>query len=327
MPIVQEVHLSIVIVNYRTPVFVIDCLGTLLPELSDLAARVVVTDNNSGDDSPEIIRNWLTTHDPDNRVLLVQSATNSGFSGGNNIGIQALKASFYLLLNSDTLVRPGSVRSLLETAKKFPEAGLVSPRLEWPDGRGQESCFRFHTPYSELIGSAQTGHIDRFLKKHIVAMPVQDQIARPQWTSFACVLIRGEVFDRIGLLDDGYFMYFEDVEFCHRARRAGWDIVHNPKARVIHLRGGSSPVKERTRQKKRLPKYFHESRARFFYQLYGWSGLTAANLMWWLGRLVSKTRQMMGRSDKAAIERQWLDIWTNWLHPLRPYTLPKRENR
>jgi hypothetical protein len=82
-------------------------------------------------------------------------------------------------------------------------------------------------------------------------------------------------------------------------------------------------VKENTRQKKRLPKYFYESRTRFFFQLYGWFGLTAANLMWWAGRLVSKSRQLLGRSDKAAIERQWLDIWTNWMDPLKPYTRPK----
>ena len=323
MPDIQEIHLSIVIVNYRTPLLVIDCLATLLPELAELAARVVVVDNHSGDESPGIIRQWLATHDPGNKVLLVQSATNSGFAGGNNTGIKAMAAEFYLLLNSDTLMRSGSIKKLLETAARFPGAGLVSPRLEWPDGEGQESCFRFHTPYSELIGAAQTGLIERCLKNYIVAMPVQNQIARPQWTSFACVLIRGEVFGRIGLLDDGYFMYFEDVEFCHRARKAGWGIVHNPDARVVHLRGGSSPVKERTRQKKRLPKYFHASRTRLFCQLYGWPGLTAANLMWWLGRLVSKARQIMGRADKAAIERQWLDIWTNWLHPLRPYMPPK----
>ena len=323
MPAAQQIHLSIVIVNYRTPGLVIGCLETLLPELPGLSAKVVVIDNNSGDDSPAIIRKWLAMHDPDNGVLLVQREANSGFAGGNNIGIRTLEANFYLLLNSDTRVRPGSIRHLLETAGKFPEAGLVSPRLEWPDGRGQESCFRLHTPYSELMGSAQTGLIDRLLNKYIVPMPVQDQIVRPQWTSFACVLIRNEVFDQIGLLDDGYFMYFEDAEFCHRAGKAGWGIVHDPEARVIHLRGGSSPVKERMRRKKRLPKYFHESRTRFFYQLYGWLGLIAANVMWWLGRLVSKARQMMGRSDKAAVEGQWLDIWTNWLRPLKPYTPPE----
>lgn len=319
----QVYDLSIVIINFRTPQFVTDCLETLLPELHGLSAKVVVVDNFSDDNSCSVIENWHKTNDPDCRVNLLRSATNSGFSGGNNAGIKSLEAKFYLLLNSDTLVRPGAIKMLLETAERFPEAGLVSPRLEWPDGRGQESCFRFHTPFSELMRSAQTGLIDGFLQKYVVAMPVQDRLAQPQWTSFACVLIRHHVFDQIGLLDDGYFMYFEDVEFCFRARKAGWGIVHNPAARVVHLRGGSSPVKERTRLRKRLPRYFYESRTRFFFQLYGWHGLTVTNLTWWLGRLVSLTRQLFGRSDKAAIDRQWLDIWTNWLHPLKPYTPPK----
>jgi hypothetical protein len=152
---------------------------------------------------------------------------------------------------------------------------------------------------------------------------VQTEIAWPQWTSFACVLIKDEVFQQIGLLDEGYFMYYEDVEFCHRANKAGWPIVHNPEARVVHLRGGSSSVKKQTKLKKRVPRYFYESRTRYYYQTYGWVGLTAANLLWWSGRTISKTRQIMGRSDKIAIEGQWLDIWTNWLNPLKPYTAPK----
>ena len=316
--------LVVVIVNFRTPKFVISCLETLLPEVGGIAAKVVVVDNHSGDESIPILTQWQKARDLQNRVSLVSSEKNVGFAGGNNAGIRSLGAKFYLLLNSDTLVRPGAVGVMLETARRFPNAGLVSPRLEWPDGRGQESCFRFHTPYSELMQSARTGLIDRFLRNYIVAMPLQERIARPQWTSFACALIRREVFDQVGMLDEGYFMYFEDVEFCYRARKAGWDIVHNPEARVIHLRGGSSPVKERSRQKKRLPRYYHESRTRFFCQLYGWPGLTLANLMWWAGRLISKARQMMGRSDKAAIEGQWVDIWTNWLRPLRSYTPPEK---
>jgi GT2 family glycosyltransferase len=152
---------------------------------------------------------------------------------------------------------------------------------------------------------------------------VQEKIANPQWTSFACVMIKSEVFQQVGLLDNGYFMYFEDTEFCYRAYKAGWEIVHNPEAHVVHLRGGSSPVKEQTRLKKRVPRYFYESRTRYFYQTGGWLGLTSANLLWWLGRIVSGTRQLLGRSDKAAIEGQWLDIWTNWLNPLEHFTSPK----
>ena len=318
-----QYDLSVVIVNFRTPKFVTECLATLLPELKDVKAGVVVVDNHSGDGSAGAIDQWLREHDADGAVKLVRSADNRGFSAGNNQGIRALGARFYLLLNSDTLVRPGAIATQMDTAASFTEAGLFSPRLEWPDGEGQESCFRFHTPFSELISAAKTGIFERLLPGYVIGMPVQETIAHPEWTSFACVLIRHDVIEQVGLLDEGYFMYFEDVEYCYRSLKAGWRIAHNPAARVVHLRGGSSPVKERTKQKRRLPRYFFESRARFFYQLYGWTGLTVANLLWWSGRAVSKTRQLLGRKDKAAIERQWLDIWTNWLHPTKPCSLPK----
>ena len=319
----SNLKLSCVIVNYRTPHLVLDCLASLLPELSETDARVVVVDNHSDDGSSEVIKKWLGKYDAGDRIVFIQSSRNGGFAAGNNIGIRALRAQYYLLLNSDTLIRSGALRTILDTALKFPEAGLISPRLEWPDGTGQESCFRFPSPLVEMSYASQTGLIDRLLRKYIVAMPVQTQVAHPQWTSFACVLIKQEVFRQVGLLDEGYFMYFEDVEFCHRASKAGWGIVHNPEARVVHLRGGSSSVKKQTKLKKRVPKYFYASRTRYYYQTYGWLGLTAANILWWIGRTVSKTRQLMGRPDKAAIEGQWLDIWTNWLDPLKRYSLPK----
>lgn len=314
--------LSCVIVNYRTPQYLIDCLPNLLSEIKGIDADITIVDNNSGDDSVKIIREWISSNGTGHKVRVIESANNSGFAAGNNIGIKAHYAQYYLLLNSDTLIRTGSIRTILDTAMKFPHAGLISPRLEWPDGTGQESCFRFPTPFSELIAATQTGLVSRLLNRYIVALPVQKQIAWPQWTSFACVLVRDEVFQQVGLLDEGYFMYFEDVEFCHRARKAGWEIAHNPEARVAHLRGGSSPVKEQTRLKKRVPRYFYESRTRYFYQTYGRLGLTSANLLWWLGRIVSGTRQLLGRSDKAAIEGQWRDIWINWRNPLKHYTSP-----
>lgn len=319
----KKYELAIIIVNYRTPGLVLDCLSGLLAEKLGDSFRIVLVDNASDDGSADIIAAWLSVNDLDNQVSFVCSEVNSGFAGGNNVGIRSIAAQFYLLLNSDTLVRPGAIRTLIDKIVQYPAAGLVSPRLEWPDGTGQESCFRFHTPVSELIGASHTRVVDRLFQNFIVPLPVQVEVAYPSWTSFACVLIRAEVFEKIGYLDEGYFMYFEDVEFCHRARQAGWEIIHTPDAHVVHLRGGSSPVKNQARLKKRLSRYYYESRTRYFFQSYGWWGLTAANLMWWLGRSVSKTRQFLGRSDKTAVERQWLDIWTNWLNPLKPYTPPK----
>jgi len=315
--------LLVVIVNFRTPRVVVDCLDTLVPEVAGVDARVIVVDNHSGDDSVPVLRAWLSDRGSPAQFLLLESPMNTGFAGGNNAGIRALVARSYLLLNSDTLVRPGAIRRLLEAREIYPRAGLISPRLEWPDGSPQESCFNYHTPASELMLAAQTALVDRCLGRYAVARPVQNAASFPEWTSFACVLVRHDVFDQIGLLDEGYFMYFEDVAFCRRARDAGWDIVNVPEAHVVHLRGGSSPVKARAKARKRLPKYFYESRTRYFFQTYGRLGLTAANVMWWLGRTISKLRQTLGRSDKASIERQWLDIWTNWSSPLRNYTHPQ----
>ncbi|HQR03424.1 MAG: glycosyltransferase family 2 protein [Proteobacteria bacterium] len=318
----EKTLLSVVMINFRTANLVIDCLASLLPELTGMKAKVVLVDNHSDDGSMEQIEEWLIQNTHDDVVIPVRSKFNQGFAGGNNLGIIQIQAEYYLLLNSDTLIRPGAIKILMESIGNHPRAGLVSPRLEWADGSGQESCFKFHTPFSEMILSAQTGVVSRLLSRYIVAQPVQENMFQPEWTSFACVLVREAVFDQVGLLDSGYFMYFEDVEFCHRARQSGWEIVHDPRARVVHLRGGSSSVKRKTLQRKRLPRYFYESRTRFFYQRYGRLGLTAANLMWWLGRMVSRIRQTSGRKDKVAVEYQWRDIWINWWHPMKAYSIP-----
>lgn len=319
--------LTVVIINYCTPDMTLDCLESLLPELYNLSACVVLVDNDSGDDSAHIIKKWLAKHDTNSLVTFIESPLNGGFSSGNNIGMNEVKSEFYLLLNSDTLVKKGSIQQLMNFIIDKKSIGLVTPRLEWKNSTSQVSCFRFMSPISEFISSAQTGIFTKLFKSYDVPIPVSDKVSYPAWSSFACILIRKEVFDDIGLMDVGYFMYFEDAEFCFRARKSGWEIAHAPDARFVHLRGGSSPVKENTKLKKRLPLYYYESRTRYFYQLYGWFGLTLANTFWSLGRLISKMRQICGRTDKAVSEKQWLDIWTNWLHPLKNYTHPGSTNR
>ena len=314
--------LSVIIINYRTAGMTIDCLDSLLPEISGLSSHIVVVDNLSGDNSQELIESWLLKNDTESLVTFIASPENSGFSGGNNTGLKSEQSQYYLLLNSDTLVRPGAIRKLLSAAAEHKSIGFFTPQLEWNDGTPQESCFNFISPLSEFISSAQTGFITKLLSKYNVPLSTIRKTSNPDWSSFACVLIKKKVFDDLGLMDDGYFMYFEDAEFCHRARKAGWKVLNEPSAHVVHLRGGSSPVKENTKLKKRLPRYYYESRTRYFYQTYGWLGLTLANILWSVGRIISKARQILGRRDKAISEKKWLDIWINWLNPLKPYIHP-----
>jgi len=316
-------QLAVVIINYKTPEMLIDCLESLLPEMQGINAKIVVVDNFSQDNSLLLIQQWIDEKAVGDLVMLIASTENSGFSGGNNTGVSAVNAAYYLLLNSDTLVRQGAIALMLEAAGDNSEVGLVSPRLEWPDATPQTSCFRFHTPISQLIGSANTGLITSLLKQYNVPYAVSNQRGFYDWTSFACVLVRAEVFKDVGLMDDGYFMYYEDVAFAYHAKQAGWKVLNIPDAHVVHLRGGSSPVKSQAKLRKRLPRYYYESRTRFFYQVYGRLGLLMANILWTLGWGISTLRRLLASSFKASVsEFQWKDIWTNFFSPLKPYIHP-----
>lgn len=315
--------LSVVIVNYRTPQLTIDCLISLLPELEGVNAKVVIVDNASNDGSCEKIQQWVDQEAAVELVDLLSSPNNTGFSGGNNFGIKHVEAEYYLLLNSDTLVRNNAIATLLAAADKDKSAGLISPRLEWPDATPQESCFRFHTAISELISSASTGMITKLLQPFVVAQPARNETDYYDWESFACILIKAEVFQDIGLLDDGYFMYYEDVDFCFRAKRNGWKILNIPSAKVVHLRGGSSPVKSQSKLRKRLPRYYYESRARYFYRQYGFFGLLTANILWTFGWFVSSFRGLFSSSYSPNVSQfQWCDIWTNFFSPERAFIHP-----
>ncbi|MGB7243706.1 MAG: glycosyltransferase family 2 protein [Sulfitobacter sp.] len=313
-----EKHLEIVIsiINYRTAELTIACVQSVLDDLSGIAARIVVVDNNSGDGSARVIADWIGTLPADAPVSLILSPTNSGFSGGHNQGIGAHRADYYLVLNSDAILRPGCLAALLETARSKPDIGLFAPRLEYDDGTRQTSCFRFPSPLSEVIRGACSGPVTKLLKRYDIPLdmpPAPDQI---DWASFACIMLSGRMIDALGTLDQGYFMYFEDIEYCWRARKAGWRIIYVPQARAVHYRGGSGPVQQGVRENARLPAYYYASRTRFFYQAYSRVGVFAANGCWLLGRSFANLRRLVGKPVPKTNQSEPKDIWTNALSPL-----------
>lgn len=316
-------ELTVTIINYRTPDMTIRCACSVLNDMVEISGQVVIVDNCSGDDSVDRIATWIRSLPPGTPVKLLHSRANSGFSAGHNQGIAAYPAQFHLILNSDALLRPGCLGALLRAARMDSGAGLVTPRLEGQDSRPQVSHFRFFTPLSELIRGAATGPITRLLHRHDV--PIADATAADQifWASFACILLRREMIEDLGPLDEGYFLYFEDSAYCWHARRAGWRIAHAADARVVHLRGGSAPVKQLAAAGRRLPRYYYASRTRFLYQAHGWPGLLAANLCWHLGRSIAATRGLLGKPVPSALEREARDIWTNFLDPLGDRLAPR----
>lgn len=311
-------RLAVSIINYRTGDLTIAAAASVLEALGSRPAEVIVVDNASADGSAEAIETWMAGQG-DPRLKLVRSETNSGFSGGHNQGMAAAPgADFHLILNSDALLRAGFFEALLAAAEADPGAGVIAPRLEGEDGRVQTNCFRFHGIASELIRGAATGPLTRILRRHEVALEVPPDPGEIEWVSFACVLLRGEMVREIGPMDEGYFLYFEDAEYCLRAARAGWRAIHVPEARAVHFRGGSGPVKTLAREGRRMPAYFWRSRTRFLRQAAGPLGPVLGNLAWIAGRGVAHLRRLAGKGVPRANAAEWRDIWTNVLTPLAP---------
>jgi GT2 family glycosyltransferase len=301
--------LLVVIINYKTPELVCEAIDSLRAELNISTCRVVVVDNNSADSSVDIIGQFIDTSKVSSWVEVISAEVNGGFSAGNNKGIQSYEAEYYLLLNSDAYVRKGAISKMLDLADRQPRTGVVGPRLEWPDGEQQVSLFYDLTPLNSFLASAKLGiftNIFSWFGSKEVAIPIESHdVVKPDWVSFACVLLRAEMVAKIGLMDEGYFMYREDNDYCRRATNAGWELAYESSARVVHLNQGAS----NQLGIKRLPRFYFESRSRYFLKYYGRAGLLLANITWSLGRFISMAREKLTKKSNAFHRTMLLDIW------------------
>jgi GT2 family glycosyltransferase/serine acetyltransferase len=309
-----EVRLAIIILNYRTPEMVIACLDSLRGQVGPGMVTVVV-DNASGDGSADRIEAHVARSGYGGWARVQRSPINGGFAAGNNLGIRSVSAESYILLNSDTIARPGAIAGLLQGLAENPSAGIIGPGLEDREGALEQSCFRFPHPVSELIRAAGTGLVTRMLRRYDVPMELSEVPVEVDWLAFACVAIRRVVIEQVGLLDEGFFMYYEDIDYCHKVRAAGWKILYWPKPRIVHLMGGSSNITSSDPSRRRPPRYLYEARARYFAKYHGGAGLLAANALWIAGRAISRTRELVEGRQPLARDHEARDIWTNVLHP------------
>ncbi len=299
----RPMKLLVVIVNYRCAGLTVDCLRSLEPEVAALpGCRVAVVENASGDDSASRLALAIEENGWAHWVDLVQAPSNGGFASGNNVALRPALASveppdYAWLLNPDTIVRPGALAELVAFLERRPDVGLAGSRLEHVDGTPQPSAFRFPTILGEVEGGLRLGLVTRLLKNHVTTLPVPDRESRVAWVAGASLLIRREVFEAIGLLDDGYFMYYEEVDFCLKASRAGWGCWYVPSSRVIHLVGQSSGVTAQGSETKRRPRYWFEARKRYFVSNHGRAKAVLADVSYILAYALFRLRwAALGRS-------------------------------
>lgn len=287
-----------VIVNYHTADLVIRSMHALAGEIQSLNGCLCVTivENNSRDGSFEKIFAAIEKSAWSDHFHIIRSPQNRGFASGNNLAIkdawQTVAPDFIWLLNPDTIIRPGAAVELLMFLENNRRAAICGSRLEDADGTPQISTFKFPHFANEFIDLLSLGPVSKIFRNYITPQPVQTTCHKTQWVAGASVMIRREVFERIGLMDEHYFLYFEEVDFFFKAARYGYDCWYVPTSRVIHLVGASTGISDYRKKQPRRPGYWFESRRRFYLKNRGRFHAVLADLAFMLGHglWVIKTR-------------------------------------
>ncbi|MFT3965610.1 MAG: glycosyltransferase family 2 protein [Sphingobium sp.] len=294
---------DIVIVNYCTGSLVIAALESLEAERKYLPGlRAIVVDNNSPDGSGALIEAAVRQRGWD-WVRMMSAGANGGFGAGNNLAIdwalsQPEPADLFWLLNPDTLVYSQAGIELARFMQSHPKAGIAGSALLEGDGRLWPFAFRFPSILGEIERGARWGFVSRLLRKKATLLRMGDRNERVDWVSGASFMIRRSLLETGLRFDEGYFLYYEETDFCLSAHRLGWECWYVPGARVLHVAGQSTGVTGRQVRLRRLPSYWFHSRRRYFTKNHGWTYGLLADLGWLGAHLFATVKRLaFGRPD------------------------------
>lgn len=226
------ISLSIIIVNWNTRDFLKKCLHSVYDTVRNLDFNIWVVDNASTDGSVAMVHGQF----PD--VHLLENSENLGFAKANNQVFRSCDGELVLLLNSDAFLKEDAVRSLVTAMEENPSAGIIGARLEYPDGQPQNCFWKLPTLGNEII---RLSGMDKWMNPEGGAGYGHSQaVKKVGAVSGACLIARRVMLDEIGLFDERFFMFSEEIDLCKRAWDSGWHVLHHPAALVVHVNAGSS---------------------------------------------------------------------------------------
>jgi len=262
--------LSIAIVNWNTREYLERCLRSIFEHPPDCEFEVIVVDNASTDGSAKLVA------DNFHNVTLISNSENLGYARGNNQAIETSSGEFILLLNPDIEVKPGALDALLAFAKAHPEAAAVGCRLIHPDGRIQRSVRSFPSPAAVLFEYLKISRIfpnSRLFGRYRMTYFDYSTAAEVDQPMASCLLLSRRALDDVGTFDEQFPIFFNDVDWCYRAKKKGWKIFFTPDAEVIHHGGAST-----TQVRAKMISESHRSLARFYAKHY--RGKMCAVIYW-----------------------------------------------
>ncbi len=270
--------LSIIIVNYQTYDLTKDAIESILENPCKYTYEIILVDNNSPDDSIEKLENNFKTNE---KVKIIKNKKNLGFAYGNNRGIEIAKGDYILLLNSDTIVKPDTLNQCLDYIKQDESIGALGCKVSLPSGELDKACKRsFPNPVNSFY---KLFHIPNNSKNDNYNLEdLEDNgVYEIDCLVGAFMLVKKDAIDDVGLLDEDYFMYGEDIDWCYRIKKAGWKIVYFGRSEIIHYKGASSKKKSY-----KLIYEFHKSMYIFYRKHYTSEYNFLLNILVYLGIFV-----------------------------------------
>ncbi len=243
--------LSVVIVNWNTKEHLLGCLSSFIQRKEEYLQEVIVIDNGSQDESVAEVKRLFP------EVVLIENGQNLGFAKAVNQGLRIAKGKYLLLLNPDTLIKNSTVQELITFMECHPKAGVAGSQLLNQDGSKQNSIANYPSLVTELFNKSLLRWLwpERFPGKgREYTQPIEvDSVIG------ACMMVRREAIEQVGLLDEDYFLFLEETDWCYRMKKAGWKVYHVPHAEVYHFQGKSAE-----KDKKRAKVEYYRSRYIFF---------------------------------------------------------------
>jgi N-acetylglucosaminyl-diphospho-decaprenol L-rhamnosyltransferase len=315
------------------------CLAALAKERASLPAlRAIVVDGSSDDGSVEKISQALSLPDYADWAELLPLSFNGGFGWANNQAILTLwlredEPEFIFLINPDAEIARGALHRLVGFLLGKPNAAAVGSALLEPDGQRTGSAFRFPSIGREFLRGIQTPLIGRLIGIKSTTI-VSDVACRADWVTGASVLFRSSALRETGPFDDGFFLYFEEVELMNRLTKAGWEIWHEPASQVTHIGGAATGIASgHVTTKKRHPAYWFSSRRRYFALCYGRLSTFFAGMAWLVGHIFWRIRTWLQPSKAGTdVPFERVDFVAHGLFPsakdlLRSVPKPESSSR
>ena len=228
------IELVIIIVNYNQKQLTLNCLATVFKYQPQCKHKIILIDNNSIDGSVEIIRKSYP------KLHIIENKKNLGLVKANNIGIKQSDSEFIIFLNNDTLIKPNCFDNLYNFIKSHPDAGIVGARMYYKDDTLQMSCLKFPSIKNavyEALGLASLFPKSKIFGEFEMTWWDHEEIKEVDWCCGAGYIVRREAYDKVGNIDETYFVYAEDLDMCFQVRKAGYKVYYLPSAELIHLSG------------------------------------------------------------------------------------------